>query len=287
MPAPDPLKLIALDADDLAVISAHVQDARVQASDIVWRQDEKRLVVGMIRLDWEQTLSGGTEPRRSIAALRFDRVLACKSRNIDLAQPEAVLELVGIEFHPGEAPGGSALLLFSHGEALRLDVECLECELTDLGTDDLGTSDLAMAPLGPEGESGAVGGQRRVYRAVPTIFTAGESHYRDGAARVAQPTATGPVSGRQGLTALGRRAIEQGPFAVSQKATMPVRLDTSSADFGPLFKQFLAAKREVSADVERATRAIVDDVAARGDAALLEATQEIRPARHRTPPACA
>ena len=65
MPAPDPLKLIALDADDLAVISAHVQDARVQASDIVWRQDEKRLVVGMFRLDWEQTLSGGTEPRRS------------------------------------------------------------------------------------------------------------------------------------------------------------------------------------------------------------------------------
>src|SRR5438046_5726554 len=55
---------------------------------------------------------------------------------------------------------------------------------------------------------------------------------------------------------------------------MPVRLDTSSADFGPLFKQFLAAKREVSADVERATRAIVDDVATRGDAALIEATRK-------------
>ena len=69
-------------------------------------------------------------------------MLACKSRDIDLAAPEAVLELVGIEFHPTEAPGGSALLLFSHGGALRLDVECLECELTDLGADDLGTSDL-------------------------------------------------------------------------------------------------------------------------------------------------
>ena len=136
------LKLIALDADDLSVISAHVQDARVQACDIVWRQDEKRLVVGMNRLDWEQTLCGGTTPRRMIAALRFDRVLACKSRNIDLEQPEAMLELVGIEFHPGEAPGGSALLLFSHGGALRLDVECLECELTDLGSDDLGASDV-------------------------------------------------------------------------------------------------------------------------------------------------
>jgi hypothetical protein len=139
MGTPEQLKLIALDADDLAVISAHVQDARVQASDIVWRQGEKRLVVGLDRLDWEQTLSGGTTPRRTIAALRFDRVLACKSRNIDMERPEAVvLELVGIEFHPGEAPGGSALLLFSHGGALRLDVECLECELTDLGADDLG-----------------------------------------------------------------------------------------------------------------------------------------------------
>lgn len=135
------LKLIALDAEDLAVISAHVQDAQVQTSDIVWRQGEKRLVIGMNRLDWEQTLVGETSPRRLIAALRFDRVLSCKSRNINLAAPEAVLELVGIEFHPAEAPGGSAVLMFSRGEALRLDVECLECELSDLGTDDLGAGD--------------------------------------------------------------------------------------------------------------------------------------------------
>jgi len=134
-----PLKLIALDADDLAVISAHVQDARVQACDIVWRQCEKRLVVGLNRLDWEQTLSGGPCSRRLIAALRFDRVLACKSRNIDHEVPEATtLELLGIEFCATDPPGGSAILMFGDGAALRVDVECLECELTDLGTDDLG-----------------------------------------------------------------------------------------------------------------------------------------------------
>ena len=131
------LKLIALDEDDLAVISAHIQDARVQTADIIWRQGEKRLVIGMNRLDWEQTFSGETTPRRLIAALRFDRVLSCKSRNIDLDAPETVLDLVGIEFYPGEDPGGSAMLLFAQGGALRLDVECLECELTDLGPDDL------------------------------------------------------------------------------------------------------------------------------------------------------
>jgi histidinol dehydrogenase len=55
---------------------------------------------------------------------------------------------------------------------------------------------------------------------------------------------------------------------------MPTRLDRSSPDFAERFAAFLAAKREASADVERATRAIVDDVAARGDAALIEATRK-------------
>jgi hypothetical protein len=140
------LKLIALDTDDLAVISAHVQEARLHAADIIWRQGEKRLVVGMSRLDWEQTMAGEATPRRLISALRFDRVLSCKSRNIDLEAAEPALELLGIEFHPGEAPGGSVMLLFGSGGALRLDVECLECELADLGTDDLGTADVGVEP---------------------------------------------------------------------------------------------------------------------------------------------
>src|SRR5467141_665979 len=55
---------------------------------------------------------------------------------------------------------------------------------------------------------------------------------------------------------------------------MPVRLDRNSADFAERFAGFLAIKREVSADIESATRAIVDDVAARGDLALIEATRK-------------
>jgi histidinol dehydrogenase len=55
---------------------------------------------------------------------------------------------------------------------------------------------------------------------------------------------------------------------------MPIRIDTASADFSSRFNAFLAMKREVSADIETATRAIVDDVAVRGDAALIEATRK-------------
>ena len=129
-------KLIAFDADDLAVISAHVQDARIHVADIIWRQADKRLVIGLSRPDWDQTLAvSGGAPERVVSALRFDRVLACKSRQIDHSQPDQVLELIGIDFYPGEAPGGAALLMFKQGGAVRLDLECLECSLTDLGVD--------------------------------------------------------------------------------------------------------------------------------------------------------
>ena len=53
---------------------------------------------------------------------------------------------------------------------------------------------------------------------------------------------------------------------------MPIRIDSQSADFASRFSAFLAMKREVSADVDAAVRAIVDDVRTRGDAALIDAT---------------
>src|ERR1700732_4800487 len=55
---------------------------------------------------------------------------------------------------------------------------------------------------------------------------------------------------------------------------MPVRLDRSAADFSKRFGDFLAMKREVSADIEAATRLIVDDVAHRGAVELIEATRK-------------
>ncbi len=69
-------KMIALDEDDLAVISAHVQDAEVHAADIIWRPDEKRLVVGMRRPDCDHMVVGVPSDRRLISALRFDRDLS-------------------------------------------------------------------------------------------------------------------------------------------------------------------------------------------------------------------
>lgn len=135
-------KLIALDEDDLAVISAHVQDAEVHVADILWRPGEKRLIVGMRRPDCDQMVSGCPCDRRLVSALRFERVLSCQARNISLDEPAQALELWGLEFYPGKKPGGCVVLMFAEGRMLRLDVECIEGELVDLAEDNSGTSAL-------------------------------------------------------------------------------------------------------------------------------------------------
>ena len=53
---------------------------------------------------------------------------------------------------------------------------------------------------------------------------------------------------------------------------MPLRLDSQKADFSAGFRSLLAAKREAAQDVEQAVRAIVAEVVAHGDKALLELT---------------
>jgi hypothetical protein len=129
----EPVKFVALDRDDLEVVSAHLQDALVKVKDVVWRPKEQRLVVGLDRFDW--LAADGTRPelRRCRSALRFERVTGCKCRNVDPAGKDAVLNLLAVEFSEEDAPAGVVTLIFSGGGMLRLEVECLEAELADLG----------------------------------------------------------------------------------------------------------------------------------------------------------
>jgi len=127
----DLLKFVVLDEEDLEVVSAHVQDAVVKASDVRWRPDEKRVVLPLSRFDWESAQGDKPQFRRRSAALRFERVLSCKGRQVP--DRDTVLNLLAVEFAEGDAPSGVVTLTFSGGAALRLDVECLEAELADLG----------------------------------------------------------------------------------------------------------------------------------------------------------
>ncbi len=129
----EPVKLVALDPDDLAVVSTHLQDALVKVADVVWRPREHRVVVGLNRFDWLSAEGTRPELRRCRSALRFDRVNCCKCRDLDPTRRDAVLNLLAVEFSETDTPAGVVNLTFSGGGMLRLEVECLEVELTDLG----------------------------------------------------------------------------------------------------------------------------------------------------------
>lgn len=154
------LKLIALDAEDLGVISAHLQDAVLRVADMAYLPNQKRFVALANRFDWGQALgiggaaakpkkknASGLERRRS--ALRFERVLSAKVSGIDLKDRRATLALLAVEFAPtqgSDAPDGDVTLTFSGGAAIRLHVECLEFELKDLGA----AWSTAKAPAHPD-----------------------------------------------------------------------------------------------------------------------------------------
>lgn len=130
-----PLKLIALDAEDLAVISAHVQDAVLKVAEIQYLPRERRLLVTMNRFNWETAENGGRgsdyERRRSI--LHFDQVTRVRHKNIKADLPDTVLNLLAVEFTEKDAPSGMVTLVFSGDGAVQLDVECIEARLADIG----------------------------------------------------------------------------------------------------------------------------------------------------------
>ena len=126
----DDLKLVVLDADDLAIVSAHLQDAVAKIGDMAYLPAEKRFAMLVNRFDWT---TAEREPVRKRAGIHFERVLNARMRGIDLSKRDAVLNLLAVEFEEAQAPSGAITLLFSGNSAIRLEVECLEAALSDLG----------------------------------------------------------------------------------------------------------------------------------------------------------
>jgi hypothetical protein len=130
-----PLKLIALDEEDLEVVSSHLQDAVVRVGEMAYVPSRKRFAAVVNRFNWEKALAGGeaqaNERRRT--ALRFDRVLGAQLKQLKPSATDRVLSLLAVRFEPKDHPGGFITLTFSGGASIRLQVECIEAELTDLG----------------------------------------------------------------------------------------------------------------------------------------------------------
>ena len=125
------LRLLAFDAEDLAIVSAHLQDAVLKASDMAFLARERRFVLVCNRFDWTAVDAGACQRRRT--GLRFERVSAVKARGVPQGG-DTPLELLAIRFDPDEEPAGTIELVFAGGAGLRLTVECVEAALDDLSS---------------------------------------------------------------------------------------------------------------------------------------------------------
>jgi hypothetical protein len=130
------LTLAAQDQEDLQILSARLQDAVAQVRDLIWLPKAQRFAAMFNRFKWEAEAEHKRGASLRVrAGLSFERVSSAKSHKIRYDNPRAVLSLLAIRFEPRseEDPGGTIEFLFSGGGAIRLEVECIEATLSDIG----------------------------------------------------------------------------------------------------------------------------------------------------------
>ena len=122
-----PLRLLAQDEDDLAILSAALQDAVIRRGDISWERRGRRLTVQLTRYRWE----ADAECARVLAAIQLGDVTQVRARGVPKS-PDAMLELLAVSYEPETAPGGAFTFMFAGGADLQARVECIDAVLADL-----------------------------------------------------------------------------------------------------------------------------------------------------------
>ena len=124
-----PLRLLAHDADDLAVISAALQDSVTRIADIQWDAASRQLTIAFNRFRWE---APGDHVERVRSGLQLGYVQELKARKMRRDGGDAVVELLALTFEPGEPPGGVVTFAFAAGGDLAAQVECIDAILVDV-----------------------------------------------------------------------------------------------------------------------------------------------------------
>jgi len=129
------VRLMALDADDLAVISALAQDAVFPITEMSWQPGKRRFALLINRFRWEDVEKAALRRRpveRVQSVLAVSDVLKVQSQGVDRQEKDLVLSLLSIAFEPGEDGTGRVVLTLAGDGAIALDVEALDVTLQDV-----------------------------------------------------------------------------------------------------------------------------------------------------------
>lgn len=130
-----PLRLKALDAEDLGVIAALVQDAVFPAAEMRWDRKARRFALLLNRFRWEDAPNATARRRdfeRVQAVLVFEDVMRVQSQGVDKSDPDIVFSLLSVAFAPGKDGAGRIELTLAGDGVIALDVEALEVVLRDV-----------------------------------------------------------------------------------------------------------------------------------------------------------
>ena len=130
-----PLKLIAQDVEDLAVISALVQDAVFPITEMSWQPRRRRFALLVNRFRWEDRDKAAARRRpveRVQTVLAFGDVAKVQSQGVDRGEKDYVLSLLSIAFEPGDDGTGRVVLTLAGDGAIALEVEALDVTLQDV-----------------------------------------------------------------------------------------------------------------------------------------------------------
>ncbi len=130
-----PVRLIALDTDDLAVVSALAQDAVLPVTEIRWQKKRRRLALLLNRFRWEdapQAERRGRAFERVQSLLVIDDVTHVATQGIDPRDKDTILSLLNIGFEPGEDGTGRVVLTLAGDGAIAANVEALDVILQDV-----------------------------------------------------------------------------------------------------------------------------------------------------------
>ena len=128
---PQRLSLLVEDEEDLKIVSAYLQDAFVRVGDVAYLPKSRRFALLANRYCWECDDAAKVGSRK-LAGVHFDGVIGARSAHIRQNNPDAVLQLLAVQFTPAVGEGGVVDLCFAGGGRIRLEVEIIDASLRDL-----------------------------------------------------------------------------------------------------------------------------------------------------------
>jgi len=133
--AEKPLRLKALDAEDLGVLSGFVQDAVFPANQIKWDRAGRRFAILLNRFRWEDAEKAETRKRdyeRVQSVLVIEDALKVQSQGVDPSDKDLIMSLLSVSFEAGEDGTGQVSLMLAGDGVIRVEVEALEVVLKDV-----------------------------------------------------------------------------------------------------------------------------------------------------------